>query len=203
MAKAQEKKAPPKAPTEEEIESQELELTSQSLEEQARKKLTPSQLRNIKKIAYYIAKVGLPLEEACMLVDIDAQQFEEDMKLEPLLGKIIRIKTLEYKKDLMFTLSQRARSGDDKLAAWLLERRYPEEFSDRKRKGPGDDSGKDIIFEAIRFIRRNGSNDPMVIPSSGDAVLSAGERDKKIAVVPTMDEILGGGVKIHEHGDGK
>ncbi len=175
MANPNKKKPTPPAPepTEEEIENEDLDknlqLTSQSLEQQAQEKLSPTMVKVLKKIAYYTAKVGLPLNEACLLVNIDINQLQEEMKLEPLIEKIIKIKELEYKKDLLHTISQKARSGDDKLAQWLLSKKYPEEYGDTKKMPQGGDS--DIIFEAIQFIRRNGDANPLVSEASGRALI--------------------------------
>lgn len=191
MAKEKEKKAPPPEPSETEIEDQSLDLSSASLEEQARERLKPDTLRKLKKIAYYTAKVGLPLDEACMLVDVDFEKFQEEMKLEPLIGKIIRVKELEFKKDMLHTLTAKARSGDDKLAQWLLEKKFPDEYGPKKGGGGGGDN-QDIIFEAIRFIRKNGDNAALVSESSSRAIsLSGDPREPKKALVERIDDILG------------
>jgi len=154
-------------PSQTEIEANSLELASQSLEDQARKKLKPETILIVKKIAYYTSKVGLSLEESCMLVDIDFKKFQEDIKLEPLIGKIIRMKELEFKKDMLHTIASRARSGDDKLAAWLLSKKFPDEYGDKKRP---EGNGDDVIFQAFEFIRKEGST-PLISETSGRAVV--------------------------------
>ena len=165
--------------TEEEIENNSLELQSVSLEAQAQKELSPNMVKALKKIAYYTAKVGLTLKESCVLVDIDYEKFLSEMRFTPLISKIIQMKELQYKKDLMYTISQKAKSGDDKLAQWLLERRYPDEFGTKKAIPPGD--GEDLIFQALQIIRRKGDSNSLVNPNAGHAVvvtrasLSSGE----------------------------
>lgn len=188
MSNKKEEKPLSLQPTEEEIESQNLTLASQSLEEQARTKLKPEMIRLIKKIAYYTAKVGLPLNEACLLVDIDYDKFQEEMKLEPLIKKIITMKELEYKKDLLHVLTQKARSGDDKLAQWLLEKKFPDEYGDKKK--PQGNGNEDIIFEAIQFIRRNGDNNPLVSETSGKALIVKKSSQSK-GVYERIGDILG------------
>lgn len=171
MAKKQAAPLPPE-PSEAQIETEslELELQSNSLEAQAKEKLKPETVRIVKKIAYYIAKVGLPLNEACMLVDVDFVKFQEQMKLEPLIDKIIKMKELEYKKDLLYSLSQRARDGNDSdLAQWLLEKRYPKEFGSAKKREDGG-SG-DFLLEAIEFIQKNGSSNNLVNETSGRSLV--------------------------------
>ena len=186
MVKTKEKIPPPPPPTETEIEADKLELSSLSLEAQAEEKLSSSTIKILKKIAYYTVKVGLPLNEACALVDIDYEKFCEQMKLEPIIGKVIRMKELEYKKDMLHVLTQKARSGDEKLAQWLLERKYPDEYGDKKRpQGDGDD----IIFEAIQFIRRHGDNSPLVTEEAGKALIV--KRGTSKGLVERADDILG------------
>lgn len=199
MAKTKEEKPLPPAPTEVEIENQSLELASLSLEEQAREKLKPEIIRIIKKIAYYTAKVGLPLNEACLLVNVNYEKFKEDMKLEPLIGKIITIKELEYKKDLLHVLTQKARSGDDKLAQWLLEKKFPEEYGDRKK--PQGDNNEDIIFEAIQFIRRNGDNNPLVSETSGKAIVIKKSSSNQTTIHERIDDIFGNSTKFIPSGN--
>lgn len=156
---------PPVAQSQTEIEESELELESASLSARAAASLKPEYIRMLKKIAYYTAKVGLPLQESCLLVDYDFEKFTEDMKLNPIIGTVIKAKETEYKKDLLYTLSQRARSGDDKLAQWLLERKYPEEYGEKKPRKPGDNDAADLIAEAFRFIRNSGDGIPLISPT--------------------------------------
>lgn len=180
---------PPKSQTPEEIEDASLELESASLTERASKELTPEYIRMLKKIAYYTAKVGLPLQESCLLVDYDYDKFQEDMKLKPIIAQVIRMKETEYKKDLLFTISQRARSGDDKLATWLLERRYPDEYGDKKNKGGG--TGDDIVEKAFKFIREFGDATPLISPTAAKATVLelSGERREVVVEVPIAERI--------------
>lgn len=147
-----------------------LELQSTSLQAQVQAQLTPHMIKVLKKIAYYTSKVGLTLKESCALVDLDYDKFLEDMKVSPIIDKVIKMKELEYKKDLMYTISQKAKSGDDKLAQWLLERRYPEEFA-QKKAGTGTGDGEDTFFQAIQFIRKQGDNIGLINPDAGRAIV--------------------------------
>lgn len=154
----------------EEMENMSLELQSTSLQAQVQAQLTPHMIKVLKKIAYYTSKVGLTLKESCALVDLDYDKFLEDMKVSPIIDKVIKMKELEYKKDLMYTISQKAKSGDDKLAQWLLERRYPEEFA-QKKAGTGTGDGEDTFFQAIQFIRKQGDNIGLINPDAGRAIV--------------------------------
>lgn len=155
-------------PVEAELEKT-FELESQTLKEQLESQVEEPLLKNTKRLAYYIGRVGLSLDEACVLTDMDPEWFLNQMKLNPVIEKVIKIKELEYKKDLLSTLSRKARGGDDKMSMWLLERRYPGEFGTRKR-ADGSSSDGDLIFEAIEFIQKNGDNTPLVGETSGRAI---------------------------------
>lgn len=188
MPRAPKTPVPPSPePTSVEIEERGLDLSSESLETLAREKLTPQSIKALKKIAYYTAKVGLTLPEACMLSDVDYEKFQEEMKLEPLIGKIIKMKELEFKKDMLHTISNKARGGDDKLAAWLLERRYPEEYGAKKvnPNAPSDDP----FLLAMEFIRKNGDSNPLVSETSGRAIII--KKQGSSEVVEKIGDILG------------
>lgn len=152
-------------PTTEEIESS---AESVSLREQligsGISEYFVSQLQNI---VYYTSKVGLSLEDACKLADFDYEEFKAIVDSNRLVRGILEKKELEYKKDLLHTLSAKARSGDDKLAQWLLERRFPE-FS-TKNKGQGND--EDLLGMAISFIQKSGNSTPLVSETSGKAFI--------------------------------
>lgn len=182
--KEKEKPAPP--PTEEQMEAQDLDLTSASLEEEIKNKFSNTFIRALKKIAYYTAKDGLPLHEACALVDIDYEKFVEQMKQNPLIRKVIIMKELEFKRDMLHTITQRARSGDEKLAQWLLERKFPDEYGAKKHKPEG---GDDVIFEAIQFIRRNGDNAPLVNEIQGRSIVVRTAQRGEQASLPSGAEL--------------
>lgn len=181
-----EKEKPAPVPKEEELESGELELSSNSIEKQARETFSDSFYRSIKKIAYYTSKIGLPLNEACVLVDIEYEWFVEKMKTTPLIRKIIIMKELEFKRDMLNTITQRARSGDEKLAQWLLERKFPDEYGNKKT-APQD--GGDVIFEAIKFIRKTGTLSPMVDERSGAGIVPS-RTAEALPLEDRIDDIL-------------
>lgn len=184
------KKPTAASPSETEIESSALGLSAASLEEEAKKSLSPLQLSRLKKIAYYLSKVGLPLSEACTLVDVDFTKFEEEMKLNPVIGKVIRMKELEFKKDMMHVVAMSARSGDDKMAMALLEKKFPDEFGTAKRRnGDGEGQG-DMILEAIRVIRRGGDASPLVNDGAGHSIVVKRESASQ-GVYERIGDILG------------
>lgn len=126
----------------------------------------------LRRIAYYLSRVGLTLKEACQLVQYDQALFEAKMTQYPMIGELIAFKELEYKADLLATISQKARSGNDKLAMWLLESRYPDEFNQRKGAGTGTgEGGDDLIAMGVEFVQRHGDSQPLVGTTAGRAFL--------------------------------
>jgi len=178
------------SPSESEIDSSALGLSAASLEAEAKKALSPLQLSRLKKIAYYLSKVGLPLSEACTLVDVDFEKFQEEMKLNPIIGKVIRMKELEFKKDMMHVVAMSARSGDDKMAMALLEKKFPDEFGTAKRRTPDGEGQGDMILEAIRVIRRGGDASPLVSDGAGQSIVVKRESASK-GVYERIGDILG------------
>ena len=162
---------------------------NQSLESKARELLPEHMFVSLKKIAYLIAKVGLSVEESCILVDIDPEQFKHAMIALPIIKKIITIKILHYKKDLLSVVSARARNGDDKLALALLEKRYPDEFGRSKSSGTEDQT--DLLGQALDFIRKNGDAKPMVEKSSGASVVAARNSAKDGKIERSGDLFVG------------
>ena len=146
---------------------EDVELYVESIVVQVEETIPKGLLNIIKKIAGYIGTQGMTIQDACLLADFGEKKFGDLLKEYPIIGKLIQLKELEYKRDLLTTLSRKARSGDDKLSQWLLERRFPDEYgkTDGRRKGEGD--GDQNIFEkAIIFIQQHGDSDPLVNPKS-------------------------------------
>lgn len=135
-------------------------LEFQSLESEATKLLTPREFDILKSICVAVGKDGMTVEEACQLSNVSYVVLKALAEKHLVVGRIIALKELEYKRSLMKALSAKARSGDDKVSQWLLEQRYPEEFGS-KRKKDSNDSG-DMLKEAIAFIQERGDATPII-----------------------------------------
>lgn len=166
-----------------EIDALDLKLTSKSLESEVLTHFTTSQIKIIKKLVYYTSQIGLTIEEACTLTNFPFEDLKNIMQKEPLVAKIISMKELEFKKDMLHTVAVRARNGDDKLALWLLERRYPEQFAQQKNR-PSEDKDKNFLFQAIEFIQRSGDSAPLVSNGSSQSIVV------KQGVITKVDDIL-------------
>jgi len=165
------------APEEEEDNNNELELEIRSLEEQAKEQLPADLVVALGKISYQISKNGLRIEEACLIANYNLDKFGNFLKTEPLVQRIIDMKELSYKRDLLATLSRRARSGDHKISQWLLETRFPEEFA--KKGAGGGEPGEDFLGQALDFVQKNGDSNPIVSEKSGKAILIKPKAEQK------------------------
>lgn len=160
----------------------------QLLEAQITASFEPDFVKVLRRIAYYLSNVGLTLDEACKLVQIPLTEMEVKMQTYPMIAELIAFKELEYKADLLATISQKARSGNDKLSTWLLENRYPNEFNQRKGAGGGEGGGgDDIIAAGIEFVKRHGDSSPLVSESAGRAFIVRKSGDNKSAMKRLTD----------------
>lgn len=149
-------------------------LESASLDKKLEERFPADFLNLIKKIANEVALVGLTEKEACMICDLDYTRFIALKQNEPLVRQLFERKNLEYKRILLFPLSQKART-DDKLAQWLLEARFPDDFNKKRRL---DDGGEDMMGAAISWIQRGESSGPnqsgLIKETSGQAFVLKG-----------------------------
>lgn len=141
-------------------------LNSAALTAQMKKELTPENSSAMNLICMLIGKDGLKLDEACKVANIEVDSLKQLIDKHPIIAKVIAIKESEYKHMLLRQMSVRARSGDDKVAQWLLETRYPEEFGPKKKGQGGGDNGMDFVAQAVSFIQENGDNSPIVKKTS-------------------------------------
>jgi len=121
-------------------------------------------LRAVRAISHLMLHSGVSFSEACTLVGVDEKKFITIQKDYPIIDRVFKVKELQYKKNLMNPVIEKAKT-DPKLALELLELRFPEEFS-KKKRAQGD--GVNIIENAIQFIQQTSSND-IVNEASGRA----------------------------------
>lgn len=161
-------------------------LEDETLNEKIRQRFNNVFIGLLKKIAYEISIIGLTEEEACLINDYDYAKFMALKQNEPLVEKMFEKKNIEYKRSLLKPLSERAKT-DDKMAQWLLEARFPDDFS-KKRKPDGDD-GKDMLGAAISWIQKNDSNG-LISETSGKAFLIKKSSSDSDSVIPKISSIL-------------
>lgn len=140
--------------------------------------------RVLKKIAYEIGVVGLTESEACMISDYPHEKFISLKQQYPMIQKLVEVKDLEYKRNLLKSISARA-GNDDKVAMWLLEAKYPAEFNRKRGNGGGEKDPQDLVGAAIEFVRKSSNNGGLISEESGRAFLirtKPGENNKTKSV---------------------
>lgn len=147
-------------------------LEQEILEQKIADEFDPDFVRILRIICRHISKTGLSLQEACILARIDFNVFVKKMELHPVIKDLIVLKELQFKSDLLSTLADKARGGNDKIAQWFLEAKYSNEFNKKKGTGgSGDDDSSDLLMMGIEFIQKNGDKNPIVSEKSGRALI--------------------------------
>ena len=144
----------------------------------------------IMKIAHEISVIGLSEKEAVLISGYDYSVFQEMKKKHPLVQQLIELKDLQYKRDLLKNLSNKGKNSDDKVAQWLLEARYPNEYNKRKGgggKGSPEDGGG-MIAAAIEFVKKTGDSNGMVGEESGRAFIIKTKKGQDI--IKDIQEVL-------------
>lgn len=148
---------------------QEFDIQRQSIESELAAKYSEQMVKLFKRLSYELAVIGLPLEDACLIVGLDYEKVQNLINSDATVERLIKLKDLEYKRGLLEVVSVKSKT-DDKLSMWMLERRYPSEFNSKKGSGDkGDEAGDNIVKQAITFIQVNGDNAPLVSRKSGVA----------------------------------
>jgi hypothetical protein len=147
------------------------EKRTSDLEAEIQEKYNEKTVDMLQRLAYEVSVIGLRLEEACLIVEVDYEKLLAMIQADPLIERLIKTKDLQYKRKLIKTVSIKA-STDDRIAMTLLQSRYPDEFNKRKGGGSGEGDSDDLLGVAIEFIQKSGDNTPLV-----------NERSAKISVV--------------------
>lgn len=151
----------------------------------------------LRKICYYVGKVGLSLKDTCILLGIPENRIIALRERSKLVDRLINTAEVHYKKELLKTISSRARNGDDKLAQWILQTRFASEFGPSKKQAASDEAEKnDVIAEAIKLIQSNGDNKPLVDKDAGSKPVGTnikGANEEELnSLQSSIDEILRG-----------
>jgi hypothetical protein len=146
-------------------------IEQEILEQKIAEEFDQDFVRILRIICRHISKTGLSLQEACILARIDFNTFVKKMELYPVIKDLIVLKELQFKADLLSTLADRARGGNDKIAQWFLEAKYADEFNKKKGSGGGGGEGDDLLMMGIEFIQKNGDKNALVSEKSGRALI--------------------------------
>ena len=169
----------------------------ESIESELAETFNAGAMRMFKRLAYEFSVVGLPEAEACAVVGYDREALKRQRAKFPLLDRLFVMKGLELKRDLLKTVTTKARKGDDKLAQWLLVVRFPAEFSPRRPISPGDD--EDPLADALATVRETGAGvvgaaagASFVEPDGGKAAGEAIPKPIPVDDTDTLRRILAG-----------
>lgn len=126
------------------------------------KKLTPHQLKSVQEIGLAIGSVGLSLDDACLLSRVTKEELDNWMLYCPELRTYLNLKQVEYKQKLLEVVTKHAMTnGDVKIAMWLLEKHYGDEYDSSLKKDLAKmnrNDGDDVVEMAFAFVRRQSSN---------------------------------------------
>lgn len=151
-------------------------------------KLTPRQLKAIKEIGTAIGNVGLSLDDACLRSLITKEELDNLILYVPEVKDFLRLQQVEYKHKLLNIISNQAvQNGDVKMAMWLLEKQFSEEYDssikkDIQRQGRGEDG--DIMEMALTFVRRDNANSVPINDQAGNG------RAHEIVKIYEIDEVI-------------
>lgn len=135
------------------------------------RKLSKAQLQAVKRLGHAIGKVGFSLSDALLHSDLSEPDYNEMCTQAPELRVYVKTKQLEYKYSLLDIVKKQAiESGDSRMAMWLLERQFAEEYDSAIKKDLNKmkvNDAPDVMELAIAFIRRSSSNTMPVQQSAG------------------------------------
>ena len=162
-----------------------------SLSQEARDKLPTKTLFLIQRISYQLSENGMTLDESLVLTNVNRELLNELIDKFPIINRVIQYKELEFKKRLMRVLVRQVSKGDNSIAQWLLEKRYPEEYG-KKGVHSGSGSSVRIMFQkALVFIQSSGDSKSMVSKVSGDLRLKSGDDLQTVdSVISDLSEFL-------------
>lgn len=100
-------------------------------------------------------KDGMSENDAVILADLSADDYEDIRKRFPRVATIIDKAKIEYKRDIISKMSSAAKAGDMKAIQWIAENAsaFNQDFGSKK-KGGGQPT-PDPLSEAFKFVQQN------------------------------------------------
>lgn len=106
---------------------------------------------------------GMSLDESAILALMHPDTLKELLEKHPEVRAFVTFKLTSYKAKLLRTITNSATtSGGDKVAGWLLERKFGEEYGQKKAEDTSDDSRRHILDEGVRHVREAGDSVPLI-----------------------------------------
>lgn len=167
---------------------EELLADQKKIGEKIRETFPPEFCQLLARFSYYLSTVGLDFNEACLMVRFDPKDMTEKIKEYPIIQELIDVKELEYKVNLIKVVSQKAKKGDDKLAQWILERRFPQEFNPKKGTGTPEKQSADLMAMAVEFIQKSSDSNPLIKETSGRAFMI--KKNSQEDIISAVNDVL-------------
>ncbi len=126
-------------------------------------RLSPELVNILKRICYEVGIVGLSEKDACLLANYSYEKLIELRSREPLVDRLIDMKTLEYERGILKNISEKAKS-DDKLGQWMLEIRNPHKYNRKKGAPAGggkQEEDESLLADAIECVQ--GDNESTLV----------------------------------------
>lgn len=137
------------------------------LSERARREVPSHILDYVSNISKYLQD-GLELNEACVLANTSITWLNEKIQIYPVIADLLEFIEVSLKRDLLSTLLEKAKMGNDKYAQWFLECRYPETFNKKGvERNAGNNDDNDGVREAVLFVRQRSDPQQIINPQSG------------------------------------
>ncbi len=138
------------------------------------RKVSDSELKAVKEIGLAVGSVGMSLTDSCFRARVTKDELDDLMTKVPEIRTYFHLKQVEYKYNLLKVVTTHANENKDvKIAMWLLEKQYGEEYDSSlkkdiakmNRQNPGDD----VVEMAFAFVRRQNADAMPVNKRIGDA----------------------------------
>ena len=152
-------------------------------------KLTPKQLSSIQAIGLAIGGIGLSLDDASLQNRVTREELDNMMLYCPEVRTYLNLKQVEYKAKLLEVVTKHATTnGDVKIAMWLLEKHYGDEYDSSLKKDlakMNNNMKDDVVEMAFAFVRKSSINTMPVNTEVGDE-----EKREVIKVHDVMDGLV-------------
>lgn len=140
---------------------QTLQRNSEAVEEMLRETLSGDECAKVMAIGQFILS-GMSLTESFTLTFISNDEYNNIRDKSDAVGKYIDFVSMVYKAELTRTLTGAALAGSDKIAGWLMERKYAGEYSAKSVGDMSADKRAHVLEEGVRFVQMNGDSKPLI-----------------------------------------
>lgn len=127
----------------------------------------PLLLSGIQKIALTIEKSGMSLEDCTLLARMTSQELADLSAEVPEIPLYFRLKRVQYKEKLLEVLHVQATTNKDvKIAMYLLEANFSDEYDPATKKAVAKSKSKDgdsgDLQKLMHMVRTTAPNSPVV-----------------------------------------